>query len=417
MFLRKLFIKLLIAVTIITASSLASGEQIFDRTFFGAHLLRGEQAGIWKQVGFGSVRLHDNNVTWADLEPIKGGWRWGHLDKLVENARSANLEILLTLEASPSWAASDSSGAGAYGPGANTMPERVEDWDAYVTAVSKRYKGVVAAYEIWNEPNLAQFFNGTPADMAKLTKRAADVIHSIDPAAKVVCSSITSDYGVSWLKKYLAAGAGQYCDVIGYHFYNHLQPPEKMLPLIASVREVIKSSGGSGKPLWNTETGWLISQGATIDYAAAGFSPGVKVLSRDDATAYIPRALLLARYAGVDRFYWYAWDHKSMGLTALSGAYWSRPARLYTDFLKLISNSKLQNCLNLNDIWSCQLHLQGGENLYVYWSEISAKSLTVTKTGDLLGIDALGEIKKLRSVKAGETLTIKDEPIFIKESL
>ena len=410
-------LNLLVAVILITASSIAFGEQNFERLFFGTHLLRGEQSDLWKQVGFGSVRLHDNNVTWADLEPIKGDWRWGHLDKLIENARSSNLDILLTLEASPTWAASDSSSAGAYGLGANTMPARLEDWDDYVTALAKRYKGIVKAYEIWNEPNLAQFFKGTPVEMAVLTKRTAEIIHSIDPAAKVVCSSITSDYGIPWLNKYLAAGAGQYCDVIGYHFYNHHQPPEKMVPLIASVRELIKNSGGNAKPLWNTETGWLISQGGSVDYASAGFNQGVKVLSRDEATAYIPRALLLARYAGVDRFYWYGWDNKAMGLTALSGAYWSRPARLYADFLKLISNSKLDNCLNSNELWSCQLRLQGGSNLYVYWSPSTTKSLSVQNAGDLLGIDTTGEIKKIRTVKVGESLQIKDEPIFIIEAL
>lgn len=405
---------LTVAVTVIFSSTLAFGEKIFERTFFGAHVHRSVPNSLWKQVGFGTIRLHDANVTWADIEPEKGAWRWSHLDRIIENARSANVEILLPLQAPPTWAASDPRSAGAYGPGANTPPARMADWEAYVEAVAYRYKGAVGAYEIWNEPNLKQFFNGTPKEMAELTKSAYDVIRRVDPSAKVVCSGITGDYGISWLKGYLKAGAGKYCDVIGYHFYIHHQPPEKMLSTISSVKKVIGDAGYGNKPLWNTESGWLISMGGAVDIKASGFKSDAKVLSLDEATSYIPRALLLARNAGVDRFYWYSWDHPSMGMSAERGMGWTRAARVYADFAKLVSQSRIESCENKDVLWKCQLRLHGGESLLAFWLEAGERSVHSSQSGTLLGITANGEIKNLRDIAIGESIRVGTEPIFIK---
>lgn len=405
---------LTVTVMVSFSSSLASAEQIFDRAFFGAHVHRSVQNSLWKQVGFGAIRLHDANVTWADLEPEKGEWQWSRLDKIIENARSANVEILLPLQAPPTWAASDPKSEGAYGAGANSPPARMLDWDAYVEAVARRYKGAVSAYEVWNEPNLKQFFNGTPKELAEMTRRAYNVIHRVDPAAKVVCSGITGDYGVVWLKKYLAAGAGEYCDVIGYHFYAHHQSPEKMLSIISSVKKVIDDAGYGYKPLWNTETGWLISTGGAVDIKSSGFKSDAKVLSLDEATAYIPRALLLARYAGIDRFYWYSWDHPSMGLSAGRGVSWTRAARVYSNFVGLVSQARLDSCKNDGVIWKCVLQLRGGERLFVFWSEAGEHAVYSPQSGTLLGITASGEIKNLRVIANGDSIQVNSEPIFVK---
>jgi hypothetical protein len=406
---------LTIAIIAVSFSSVVFGEQVFDRKFFGVHVHRSVQNSLWKQVGFGAIRLHDNNVTWAELEPVKGGWQWDRLDKIIQNARSANVEVLLPLQATPTWAASDPRSAGAYGLGANTMPAKIEDWDAYVATIANRYKGTVAAYEVWNEPNLKQFFNGTPKEMAELTKHASEVIHRVDPAAKVVCSSITGSYGIDWLRKYIGAGAGKYCDVIGYHFYPHHQPPEKMLPIIDAVQKVLNEAGLSGKPLWNTETGWLISTGGAVDAKAAGFDSDAKVLNSDEAAAYVPRALLLSRYMGVDRFYWYAWDDASMGLSASRGEGWTRPAQVYADFQKLVSQSQLNRCQNTGALWQCQLQLRGGERLFVLWSDGNIQSVRSPQSGSLMGIVATGEIKSLRTIGKGESIQVNAEPVFIRE--
>ena len=73
----------------------------------------------------------------------------------------------------------------------------------------------------------------------------------------MVCAGITGDYGLPWLKRYLAA-AGTSCDVVGYHFYTKHRPPEAMLDTVAEVRRAMADAGLQDRPLWNTEAGWLV---------------------------------------------------------------------------------------------------------------------------------------------------------------
>ena len=62
-------------------------------------------------------------------------------------------------------------------------------WDAWVTAVVTRYGDRINNYQIWNEANLANFYGGTPTEMAQMTKRAYDIIKANDPDALVVSPS------------------------------------------------------------------------------------------------------------------------------------------------------------------------------------------------------------------------------------
>jgi putative peptidoglycan lipid II flippase len=47
-------------------------------------------------------------------------------------------------------------------PGAASAPKDLAAWDEWVKAVVTRYKGRITSYQIWNEANLENFYNGTP---------------------------------------------------------------------------------------------------------------------------------------------------------------------------------------------------------------------------------------------------------------
>jgi hypothetical protein len=410
-----------LAVTAIAmgiAASAAPGpgpRPVLDPLSFGAHVHRSVPNSLWKQVGFGSIRLHDANVTWAELQPARNRWHWDHLDQIVANARSAGVDILLPLNATPTWAASRPQSADAYGLGSASPPVQLADWDTYVAAVTERYKGKIAGYEIWNEPNLKEFFSGTPNEMAELTRRASVIIRKNDPAAKVVCASITGSYGIPWLKQYLQTGTGNYCDVIGYHFYTKHQAPEIMIETIQTVRKVMVSTGLSHKPLWNTETGWIISTGKEV-VKVFGVSTDAIILSQDEATAYIPRALLLSKFFGVDRFYWYSWDHPSMGISAGRGIGWTRSSRLYSEFVKFISGATIESCSNMKPRWSCTLRTKSGLSVTALWSEAGLQSTRAPMTGEIFTISKLGEIVASGHIATEDTIKISGEPIFIRET-
>jgi len=412
MFLKK--IRTLLCV-VIAFTTLSVQAQNFDHDFFGMHVHRSVANSLWKEVGFAGIRLHDSNVTWSDLEPLRGVWHWDKLDGIVENATAHHNEILLPLNGTPTWASSSPFNSDAYGLGSASPPVLMSDWNDYVIQVVSRYKGKVKAYEIWNEPNLKQFYTGTPGELFEITRNSYINIKKNDPDAIVVCSAITGSYGLVWFKKYLDTGVGRYCDVMGYHFYTSHKSPEAMLPIISAVKSAMRERGLENKPLWNTETGWLIENGSKVDAKAAGFGPDAKVLTAYEAGSYVPRALLIARSAGVDRFYWYSWDHKSMGLSSGMGIGWSRAARVYSTFTKLVSGSRISNCSNAGQIWTCHLILTTGKKMMVYWSDNANISVKSPFDGSLFVFSDFGNLVDKGIINSGDVVEVTGDPVYIKE--
>jgi len=211
-----------------------------------------------------------------------------------------------------------------------------------VRTVVSRYKGRIQAYEIWNEPNLKDFWTGTTDQMVTLTKEASQIIHAVDPKAIVVSPSATADFGIPWFEEFLKKGGGQFVDVIGYHFYV-AKLPEELVPLIQRVRQVILENGLADKPLWNTEQGWIAAARPDSEELAGGV---------------LARAYILAWATGVQRFYWYAWDNQLTGITTYNEAERRvTPAgHAYESMQQWLVGARMDSCMeSAEHTWICQL--------------------------------------------------------------
>src|SRR5262249_4911109 len=185
----------------------------------------------------------------------------------------------------------------------------------------------------------------------------------------IVSPSATADFGVPWLGEFLKKGGGQYVDVIGFHFYvnPHTLLPEDMLPVIQRVREVLASNGLTSKPLWNTETGWLRPAKFESDELAAGF---------------LARAFILSWAAGVERFYWYAWDNQTTAIiTYKESARTVTPAgSAYKTLEQWLVGAKMQSCSSTSDrTWTCQLE-RSGKKEWIVWNTQGNQKFGVPRT-------------------------------------
>jgi Glycosyl hydrolases family 39 len=317
-------------------------------TFFGMHFHHAGTTTPWPAEPIGAWRLWDAYVAWPDLEPQKNQWQFDTLDRDVALAEEHRVELLLVLGQSPAWASTRPRERSAYQRGNAAEPKNLEDWRAFVTAVATRYKGKIRGYEIGNEPNLKQFWTGSVAQMVALTREASRIIHAIDSGAIVVSPSAVGAGGINWLARFLAQGGGQYVDVIGFHFYVDPRAPEAMVPLIHKVKRVMEKNGVDAKPLWNTESGW--SRPKPFPSAEMG-------------AAYLARAFLLNWAAGVERFYWYAWDNHdwvSLQTTERDSQTLTPTARAYEVIAKWLVGARLDGCHEDADhIWVCELHRDG----------------------------------------------------------
>lgn len=345
-----------------------SPNDIVPPTLFGMHILEGDTTTPWPVVPFSAWRLWDAGVTWPRLEPIKGKWNFERLDADVNLAKTHNAEIILTLGSTPTWASARPTEPCSFSsiPGCAAEPANIEDWKLYVQTVATRYKGQIHYYEIYNEPNLGEFYTGTVDQLVTLAKEAYNILKTVDPQIKVISPSVTGSYGISYLQQYFAKGGGGYADIIGYHFYVSPGPPEDMISIINAVRQTMTNYNLGDKPLWNTEMGWFIENHFTTVIGTGSFS---KVLNDTEAAAYVARSFILNWANGLDRLFWYAWDNAQMGLTEADGKTTKAPADAYKQLYYWLVGAKVTSCgQNSQGTWIAQLTRDGGYIGWIIWN-------------------------------------------------
>lgn len=258
-------ISLAIATTSIDASAQprALGLNVHQSTDVGLDITRDASLG-W-------VRI---DLNWLDAEPAPGMLSFGLFDAIVDNALSRGLSVLAVIGYTPAWAsAGDGKGDGSL----NDVPVPGA-YEAFVTAAVNHFQGRVTHYELWNEPNLDVFFEGTPADYNTIVLGpGAAAVHAGCPSCKVVApglASVGGQYDV-WMDATLAANKDA-IDIVSGHIYagfpdevtstadNFFQKLEAHRVLTSgdlivfegplSYREVMQKHGVN-KPFWLTETG------------------------------------------------------------------------------------------------------------------------------------------------------------------
>lgn len=380
--------------TAFAAADLQTPTAIIRESYFGLHIHHLSYPSAttpWPSMAVPQWRLWDAVVTWPDLEPNRGQWQFERLDNYVALAEQHGTGLLLPLAMTPQWAAAR--------PRITAEPRDLQDWRNYVRTIVTRYKGRIQAYEIWNEPNLTDFWTGSVDQMLTLTKEASAIVHGLDPKAVVVSPSATADYGIPWLVEFLKRGGGQFVDVIGYHFYvsPNTKQPEEMLPVIQRVRQVMSESGLGNKPLWNTETGWLAPAQFASEEVAAGF---------------LARAFILGWAAGLQRFYWYAWDNRSLAIVTYKEAeHRVTPAgNAYKVIQQWLIGASMDSCKeNTDHSWTCQLN-RSGQKQWIVWNPQGICKFEVPGTWHVKSATSLREDA---SSLQGSSIEIGPAPILL----
>jgi hypothetical protein len=314
-------------------------------------------------------------------------------------AEQHHVEVLYPLGLTPRWASARPDEKSAYQPGWAAGPADLEDWRTYVRTIVTHCKGRVHLYEIWNEPNYKPFWTGTTNEMLVLTREASKIIRSIDPQATIVSPAATTASGTKWLSEFLGKGGGQYVDVIGYHFYVNAQPPETMVPIMQQVNQILAENHETGKPLWNTETGWLAPS---------------KFDTEELTAAYLARSFVLAWSAGVQRFYWYAWDNGPPLQMIDRDTQSLKPAgTAYGIIQSWLVGARMNDCKQHADhTWVCELN-RNGTLQWIVWNTDGSKQFSVDNQWHARSLTPLlGETRAL----AGNNLEVGQTPVLIRSS-
>ena len=396
----------------LSAETLRRSGEAVTLDYFGLHMHRVHTVTPWPSVSFGSWRLLDAYVNWFNLEPKRGQWDFKTLDRYVQLGEQHGVSLLLPLAFPPSWASRSPGEKGAYGAGSAAPPRDLGEWRQYVRVVAERYRQSINEFEIWNEPNLRNFFSGSQDDLVLLARVAHETLREVTPRSRLVSPSVTGGVEhVKWLDSYLERGGGQYADVVGFHFYAPQKEPEAMLPLIRDVQAVMKRRGLQEKPLWNTESGWWIANtDGTPEEVAV--HPSWRRLDPELAAAYVGRALILGWAAGLDRFYWYAWDNYSMGLIEPGRKTMKPGAVAYATTVDWLLGAVVSECVRRPEgLWVCELS-RGVEEALIVWTERGEKEFMLPAEWKAERFDTiLGEARKI--APGSRSVTVSEAPLRI----
>jgi hypothetical protein len=228
------------------------------------------------QLAAQGVRILRVDVGWSSSQPNAAAPTMAttynqRIDRVLAGAAARGMQVLLTLHQTPAWAASRPD------LGVKQFPANPDAIAPWATWMGRTFGGRVAAWEIWNEPNLREFTGvDDPLERARryvpLLRAASQALRSATPHPTIVFGgpAQTDD---TFIRAAYAAGAQPYFDVMALHPYqgNQTQPPEATdldsrarVTHFPAVIAAMAEYGDAAKPVWWTEFGYSTHTNAGI---------------------------------------------------------------------------------------------------------------------------------------------------------
>jgi hypothetical protein len=246
-------------------------------------------------------------TSWRMLEPARGRFDPHILpqyDATLSRLQALGIGAYLVVVQTPTWA----------GNAANAPPPPAAYAD-FIGRLASQFKGRVAAYEIWNEPDGPLFWAGeaSAAEYVALLRPAYAAAKQADPGALVGTAGLVgNDY--DYVAKLYAAGAKGNFDFLSVHtdtgcsFSDPRKADRDQNGRISrwaftGYREVHATmlANGDDKPIWMTELGWQVAPGRCAQ--APNIPAGVSVADQADYLTKAYRCLAADPYVQIGSWF------------------------------------------------------------------------------------------------------------------
>ena len=368
--------------------SLMPAPVAIPSSYFGMTMHKYQTTTPWPSIPFSSLRTWDTLVTWPDINPAPNTYDWSRVDALIDLAKGRGVDLLFTLGRTPRWASASPDAKTPYGPGQCAPPANIKYWDDFLRAIVSHSRGMIRFWETWNEPQSpdSTVYCGDVSTMVELQRRAYEIIKSFDPDAMVLTPSPVGGYGPPWMSRFLAAGGGKYADIMAFHGY--LAPgarAESLMGTIAEFKTVFADNGQAAKPVWDTEAGW----GKDEDLP-----------DPDLQAAFLAKFYLLHWSAGVERFYWYAYDNEAWGTLWNAASGLNKAGEAYGQVHKWLRGATMTApCVSKDAVWTCHLIRANDYRAAVLWTsaDVGAGTMPFSVANEFRQYrDLVGNLHKIR---------------------
>lgn len=454
------------ALTLAVGSAVVTGN-IAPTTLFG-FTATNTSTREYPTVNYGMQRFWDSPpLQWPSINTASGVFDFSNLDATLATAYSGGVtEGMYTLARTPAWATSNpadstchyanaTSGGGAGqcdapidlksdGTGTNAI------WKAWITNIATHVNNPtyllthahIRYWEIWNEPDAQFYWNGSIAQLARLTEDAnciitgRGVIHesgngtatpctatAIDPTAKILMGAGHADGYVvlTYAQNQLYCNASptgyqlpcpipanaiaSAIDIVNFHMKpgnstgnicpapTPCTPETAMQTYVNSIHGLLQPAE-LAKPLWNGEA----------SYAEPGFTGAYT--DADMAASFMSRFYLLNWSLGVNGIAWYTWSDLS-----------NQPAQVQTAYQQTynwLSGSSLTTpCAANGNIWSCTITKSGTQYLIMWDASQSCANGSCSTTTQTVG-SQWTQYQDMTSAAAAVSVSGRSVPVGIK---
>jgi len=263
-------------------------------TFLQTEVEPAKREQAMRLISEAGIKWIRQEFTWEDIEIHgKGDFEdrrqkpyqsaWAKYDQIVDLADKYDLKIMARLSNPPTWTRAATETIGTFAP-----PDKLSDYGDFAAAVATRYQGRIAAYQIWNEPNIFPEWGYYPinaADYTALLKEGYTRVKQVDPQAIVVMGALAATIEIDRQRRYAPdgnvvspgglsdvlflqqlydAGAAPYFDVLAMQGYGLWSGPtdRRMQPRVLNfsrplyIRDVMVRNGDAYKAIWLSELSW-----------------------------------------------------------------------------------------------------------------------------------------------------------------
>ena len=191
---------------------------------------------------------------WEFTEPFppRGGrhhYDWRYDDYIARQLAGHGFRWVAVLGFAPAWA--------SVAPGVlHSAPRGTANYAAYAAALARRYRGLIAAFEVWNEENTILFWRPAPsaAAYARLYEATRAAIGRVAPGVPVLIGGLAGGHPRflrSLLRQPELRGR---LDGLAIHAY--AATPALVLAQVRGYRRRLQAAGFGAVPLYVTEYGW-----------------------------------------------------------------------------------------------------------------------------------------------------------------
>jgi hypothetical protein len=240
------------------------------------------------------------SIGWDGVEPQRGHYDFAFWDDFVARASERGIRLIPYVAYTPAW-----NVEGQPEDSWHQAPRDQRAFGALMERLAQRYRGRIASWELWNEPDNADYWRGSVAAYASLLREGAAGVRRGNPRAQVVSGGLAGR--VDFLRELFAQpGVGAAIDVINVHAYYETwngEPLERLPGYLTEVAGAARAIGG--RPIWLAEVGYsnhrrgaLVSPYVRADYAYEHTLPFAAVALTRTVTLALasPEVQLIAWY-------------------------------------------------------------------------------------------------------------------------